>query len=210
MTAVLFDLDGTLWDACEVVTDSWNRTIASSPLGGRVLTLAEVRGIMGMQLQPIAARFFPDAEEALRMRVMQQCCDDECAVLRERGGRLYPGVPETLRQLAGDHFLAVVSNCQCGYIEAFLEAHGLADCFRDTICEGDTGRSKAENIRLLMRRNGLETAVYVGDTAGDEEAARLAEVPFIHAAYGFGTAAEPAAVLREFPSLASLLGKVVG
>lgn len=206
--AVLFDLDGTLWDACDVVTASWNHTIAASPLRGRVLTLAEVRGVMGLQLQPIAARFFPDAEETLRLRVMQQCCEDECTALREHGGRLFEGVPETLRQLARERFLAVVSNCQCGYIEAFLQAHGLADCFRDTICEGDTGRSKADNIRLLMMRNGLTDAVYVGDTEGDEAAARQAGVPFIHAAYGFGTAAAPDAVLRDFRRLPAFLENV--
>lgn len=203
--AALFDLDGTLWDACEVVTASWNRTIAASPLRGRVLTLAEVRGVMGLQLQPIAERFFPDVEETLRIRVMQQCCEEECAALREQGGQLFEGVPETLRQLAEGRFLAVVSNCQCGYIEAFLQAHGLGDCFRDTICEGDTGRSKADNIRLLMERNGLTDAVYVGDTEGDEAAARQAGVPFIHAAYGFGTAAKPCAVLRNFCGLPALL-----
>lgn len=37
-----------------------------------------------------------------------------------------------------------------------------------------------------MERNHLRRPVYVGDTAMDQEAARLAGIPFLHAAYGFG------------------------
>ena len=47
---------------------------------------------------------------------------------------------------------------------------------------------KGENIQLLMERNGVEGAVYVGDTQGDREAAELAGIPFVYAAYGFGDA----------------------
>ena len=46
-----------------------------------------------------------------------------------------------------------------------------------------------------MKRNNLRHAVYVGDTAGDERSARAAGLPFIFAAYGFGQAAAPDAVI---------------
>ena len=56
---------------------------------------------------------------------------------------------------------------------------------------------KAENIRLVVARNGLQHPVYVGDTKGDEEAAHAAGVPFVHAAYGFGRAVQPEAVIEK-------------
>ena len=37
-----------------------------------------------------------------------------------------------------------------------------------------------------MERNNIKSAVYVGDTMGDKEAAKDANIPFIYAAYGFG------------------------
>ena len=37
-----------------------------------------------------------------------------------------------------------------------------------------------------MERNRITSAAYVGDTQGDLEAARLAGIPFVWAAYGFG------------------------
>ena len=64
-----------------------------------------------------------------------------------------------------------------------------------------TGLSKGENIRLVMARNGIKRAVYVGDTNGDREAARFAGIPFLHAAYGYGSVPEADAVLRSFSDL---------
>ena len=50
---------------------------------------------------------------------------------------------------------------------------------------------------MVARRRGLHSPVYVGDTAMDEESAAEAGVPFIHAAYGFGRAAAPLAVIHS-------------
>jgi len=45
---------------------------------------------------------------------------------------------------------------------------------------------KGENIKIIIQRNELKKAVYVGDTIGDLEAANYADTPFIYASYGFG------------------------
>ena len=37
-----------------------------------------------------------------------------------------------------------------------------------------------------MQRNNIKKAIYVGDTEGDREAAKKANIPFIYASYGFG------------------------
>ncbi len=64
---------------------------------------------------------------------------------------------------------------------------------------------KGETIRLLMQRNGLRDAGYVGDTEGDERACHVAGIPFIHAAYGFGTAVTPDAVIQDIEELPACL-----
>ena len=58
-----------------------------------------------------------------------------------------------------------------------------------------------------MERNGIlqENAVYIGDTAGDEEAARYAGIHFIWAGYGFGKAMSPDAALTDIGELPSRL-----
>ena len=72
-----------------------------------------------------------------------------------------------------------MSNCQDGYVPAFLHAHKLGQYFADIEMSGRTGLDKGSNIKLIMERNNIESAVYIGDTEGDEKAARFAGIPFI-------------------------------
>ena len=68
---------------------------------------------------------------------------------------------ETVRELSRKYKLFIVSNCQSGYIEAFLKNTGLGEYFADYTCPGDTGKLKGENIRIIMERNGIKEAIYV-------------------------------------------------
>ena len=113
-----------------------------------------------------------------------------------------------LAKLGTGRRLFIVSNCQCGYIDAFLSSVGVADLFVDYEEWERTGLVKGENIRLVMNRNHVSKAVYIGDTQKDQDAAKLAGIPFIHAAYGFGKVQSPDAVIRslsELPDIADTL-----
>lgn len=185
---ILFDLDGTLWDAVEGICRGWNDGFVECGLEPR-LTVPQLRAYMGLLMEDIAARILPEiGDPAARMAVMEVCYRHQLAYLAEHGGTLYPGVEETLAALAERFPLCIVSNCQDGYIQCFLKAHGLERYFTDFECPGRTGQAKAGNIRLVAERNGFRAPVYVGDTQGDCDAAHAAGVPFLHAAYGFGTA----------------------
>lgn len=203
--SVIFDLDGTLWDSCRRVAESWHITLTERFGQTETPSAADVLSIMGMTGVQIADRFFrgigPDPLE-----VFQTCARDASAYLQTHGGDLYPGVKEMLRSLCAAQLpLFIVSNCQGGYIESFLSVTGLASYFKDFECEGRTGRSKTENIRLIVERNGLRAPVYVGDTAMDERSAAAAGLPFIHAAYGFGAAEHPIAVITAPQDLPNVL-----
>ena len=100
--------------------------------------------------------------------------------------------------------LFIVSNCQSGYIELFLEKTGLADCITDSECAGRTGLSKGPNIRLVADRNHLQNPVYVGDIDGDRQASEEAGVKFCHASYGFGKVERKDYVMKEFSDLMTL------
>ena len=52
--------------------------------------------------------------------------------------------------------------------------------------------------------------MYVGDTRMDEQSAREAGCPFIHAAYGFGESEAPDAVISAPAELVGLIGKLEG
>ena len=73
------------------------------------------------------------------------------------------------------------------------------------LCAGDTGVPKAETLGIAIEKWKLRSPVYVGDTAGDEASAGAAGMPFIHAAYGFGTAVRPACVISSPGELPGIL-----
>ena len=159
---------------------------------------------MGLQMDEIARRLFPGETSERQALLMDACVQAENAYLRKHGANLYPALQETLDVLHRRYPLYIVSNCQSGYIEAFLAAHRLEPFFSGFSCFGDTGYSKGENIRLLVAQQGLQYPWYVGDTQGDLEAARYAEVPFVHAAYGFGCADCADARIQTFSDLLQL------
>ena len=206
--AIIFDLDGTLWDAAETIAPAWNGYLEGRGIDLR-MTPDRCRSCCGKTLPEIAEFIFPEAEPAWREAVIEGCCDAECVPLAQRGGRLYPDEKAVLTALREEYLLAVVSNCGLGYIEAFFSGNRTGAFFDDYENAARTGLSKGENIRLVMERNGVERAVYVGDTTGDRAAARLAGIPFIHAAYGYGQVPEPDAAIQSLRELPEAVKKLL-
>ena len=99
---------------------------------------------------------------------------------------IYDGLEETVKCLSQQYPLFIVSNAHKGYIESFLEISGYTPYFTDHVCNGDNDLPKADNIRLIMDRHRLQSAVYAGDTLGDYQAAKAAGASFAFASYGFG------------------------
>ena len=207
-TAIIFDLDGTLWDATEQMLPAWNRVLKRYT-SRQPMTLEEVRSYMGKTVEEIAAAALPTVPEEQRVAIFNQCCIEELPWLTEHPGTIYPQVPQVLRQLAQNHPLYIVSNCQDGYIQTFLQVSGLGDCFVDFTCSGMTGLGKGSNIRLLMEKHQITRAVYVGDTQGDYNACQKAQVPFIHASYGMGTVEQPVRCINCFAELPAALERLV-
>ena len=186
---VLFDLNGTLWDAVGVTADTWVRVLADHPdLKPAVpMDTVHIKKYMGLTNEELAEVFFPGLPFEEVFALMMESCGWENRWLPERGGILYDGVNETLHALHEKGVrLFVVSNCQDGYIEAFLTAHHMYGIIEDWECTGRTGMCKADNIREVIRRNHLLHPVYVGDTVSDRNGADGAGIPFIYAKYGFG------------------------
>ncbi len=204
--AVLFDLDGTLWDSVDQLTPAWNRILAAY---GVSVTAPQLRALMGKTAEEFAAALLPEETPERGLAAVNACCREELTDLGITGGTLYPGLRPALEALGEKYALYIISNCQEGYIENFLEVHGFRDCFTGFL-DHSTGLSKGANSRLLMEREGVDKAVYVGDTQGDETAAREGGVPFIHAAYGFGRAEAPAETVDSPAGLPPAVDRLLG
>lgn len=210
MKNIIFDIDGTLWDSTDVVADSWNEAILVNTGVEAKLTGDRLKQLFGRTMEEIGRILLPDLDDEKRAQVCQACYDYEDAYLEKQSGVFYDGVTETLKALAKDYNLYVVSNCQLGYIETTLKYAQLTDVIKDHLCYGDTGLHKGETIKLLMKNNQLDEAIYVGDTQGDFEACEMAGIPMIFASYGFGKVDSPAYTItdiRELPALMEQLNK---
>lgn len=201
MDSIIFDLDGTLWDSRETVVLAWNKAIEQNDKIDHTLTKQHLKETMGLQMHEIMQKLFPHLNAEVHKELIQSCGEIEGDFLSERGGILYENLEEVLKALSEKYELYIVSNCQEGYIEAFYAYHGLDQYFRDFENPGRTGLSKGENIKLLMKRNGLEAPVYVGDTAGDQKAAEDAGIPFVYAKYGFGDVEKYDYAIERFDEL---------
>jgi phosphoglycolate phosphatase len=202
---VIFDLDGTLWDSAESVAESWNIEIRNEGLDITV-TADGIKRNMGKTMNEIADDLFGCLPEQERYALARRCEVFENSYIAEHGGNLFDGVRETLEELHRDGVsMSIVSNCQEGYIPAFLVSMDMKEYFDDYEEWGRSGLLKADNIRLVMERNGADKAIYVGDIQKDADASAKAGVPCIWAAYGFGHIAEPAGVLNKFSDLPELL-----
>jgi len=208
--AIIFDMDGTLWDSADNVAVSWNIAMEQFGYEREPINEADMQAVMGKTMDKIAEILFNKVEGEERAALLKLACEVENDYLREHGGVLYPEIRSTMEKLKEDYRLLIVSNCQAGYIEAFLDYYKFHDLVEDIECYGNNDKPKADNIALICERNNInkEDAVYVGDIQGDYDAATEAGVNFIHAAYGFGTIDAEVEKIDTFAELPEAVKKV--
>lgn len=207
--AIIFDLDGTLWDATAGITAAWQEVIDSEKIDVK-LTREAVKGCMGLPMDEIFLRLLPNIGDGMRVKMQQKCQQYENVYLSRHGGILYPNVEQTLDKLKNNGYdLYIVTNSQDGYVEAFFDSMKLRSYFTDYEMFGRTGLLKAENIRLVMCRNGIDNAVYVGDAQGDYDSSKIAKIPFVFASYGFGRVADYEYIIASFNELPEIIEKIL-
>lgn len=203
--SLIFDIDGTLWDSREIVAKGFNRQLVAEGHADLCITAEDLKALFGKTMTEIADIMLATLPRPDRYELMTRCMETEHAVMQEDPCQVgYPGVAETLTELAKRHRLFIVSNSQRGYPELTMEKLGIAHLFQGNLCFGDTGADKGTTIRTLMAKYGIEDAVYIGDTQGDYEASRLAGIPFVWASYGFGEPERFDAKIHAFTELTTL------
>ena len=204
MDSIIFDVDGTLWDSTEIVARSWSDYLQTEEHKDRTLTAKLLSSMFGQPLPDIARQLFPDVSEEEQLRLIDGCCQAEHRALLKECAPLYEDLEKALALLSAKYSLYIVSNCQSGYIEVFLEATGFGKYFKGHLCNGDNNLDKGSNIALIAQNYSMESPVYVGDTMGDFLSCRKAGVPFVFASYGFGKVPEPDKIITKPMDLVDL------
>ena len=204
--SLIFDIDGTLWDSRALIAEGYNIQLRKEGLHHLQTNEDVLLKLFGRTMSEIADNLFPDMSPEERYQLMDRCIASEDAYLSAHpcDTIAYPGIRPTMEALAGKHRLFIVSNGQKGYPQLVAKKLGVEHLVSGCLSYGDTGKCKAETIRILMRQHGVTDAVYVGDTQGDYEACRDAGIDFIWADYGFGTPEAYQAVIHCFADLLKL------
>ncbi|MGN0977205.1 MAG: HAD family hydrolase [Faecousia sp.] len=203
--SLIFDIDGTLWDSRALVAEGYNIQLKQEGLEHLCVDAETLKSLFGKVMTEIADQLFASIPKEERYGLMERCMATENRHLYDSPCQIgYPKVRETIEELAKNYRLFIVSNSQQGYPELCISKLGLTPYIEGHLCFGDTGTSKGQTIRTLMERYGIESCAYVGDTQGDYEATVEAGVPFIWAAYGFGTPESFARKIEAFEDLLRL------
>ena len=202
---LIFDLDGTLWDASASCVMAWNKALENKGVKDFVITQQLAHAFAGKLMDDIFNQYFLFLPKEEYQAMTNAYAEQEKFHMKEYGGVLYPDVRELLTELSEKYPLFIVSNCLSGYIENFLQQQQLEHLFTDYECSGNTGKPKAENIAAIITRNQLQSPVYVGDTMGDFDAAKKNQLPFIYAEYGFGTVEGHDYTINHFRQLKDIL-----
>lgn len=205
--AILFDLDGTLWNALDTITEAWNKAMKEHNLKYS-FSLETMKSFMGLTPKETAPLAFKDVDLNKGLEYFVLCLNEEIKYLRVYPGKLYEDEEEVLKELSKHYPLFIVSNSDKGYIEDYLNAYDFNKYFKDHVCAGDTDLEKWQNILYIKNKYQLEEIIYVGDTKKDLNESIKAGVKFIHASYGFGEIEEEVLKISKLRELPDLIKKV--
>ena len=212
---LVLDLDGTLVDSVPDLTTALNRLMAARHLPG--FAEAEVVRLVGDGALALVERAFAARGQATDAAALPDFLADYGAHAAVRT-RAFPGVPETLRALAGAGWtLAVCTNKPEAPARALLAALDL-DGFFAAIGGGDSFPVRKPDpghlLATLQAAGGSPArAVMAGDHHNDLLAAAGLGMPAIFAAWGYGgpeIGGQAAAVAQHFSELPAIATRLLG
>jgi len=178
-TAILFDLDGTLMDTLQDLTDSVNYTLAQFGLPEK--TPAQVRRIVGHGARNLVAQAVgrgadPEAALAVYWPHYVAHCRDHTAP--------YPGVLEVLEILKARYPVGIVSNKPDDQVQILCREY-----FPGVYALGESPaipKKPAPDMLLrAMKDLGADRCVFVGDGETDVLTAKNAGAPCLSVLWGF-------------------------
>ena len=191
---LIFDLDGTLFQAKPVVLLAARRLLGEmglkAPDEGTILKNAG-QGIDALLKNILPDDAEPDSAEpgAARVRILELMREavTEC-------GELFPGVREAVEHLYSEgHELVICSSSPEEYIETVLDFTEIEYAF-SRYYSVSAYSSKTDLISEIIKTD--TSAIVIGDTHGDIEAAHSNGLPAIAAMYGYGN--KPMLAAAEF------------
>ena len=181
-TGILFDLDGTLLDTLEDLTDSVNYTLEK--YGYPTRTLEQIRQAVSNGARNLTANSMAgQADDATVDRALADYQVHYATHCQDKT-RPYEGVLQALEVLKSRCPVGIVSNKPDSAVKALC-----ADYFPGLYALGETPdcprKPAADMVYKGMKAIGADRCIYVGDSEVDVLTAKNAEVPCLCVLWGF-------------------------
>ncbi len=184
MTGILFDLDGTLLDTLDDLTDSTNHVLAQFGYPGR--TKEEVRRFVGNGAAVLMAKAVPEgADSAAPLETFRRHYADHCQIKTKP----YDGICEALEILNRKYPIAIVSNKPDSAVKPLCSKY-----FPGIYAQGQTDsiarKPAPDMVYAAIKAIGVRKCIYVGDSEVDVLTGRNAGVPVLSVLWGLRTKEE--------------------
>lgn len=210
--AVTFDLDGTLLDSLDGITEAFNHMFAR--LGYPAMTVEEVARKTSVSLKDFVATFLRPEESEIGVKIFRDYYDH---IYLDRT-RMPSEARQALERIHGTVTAGIVTNKKGTYARSLAAHFGFADSMKAIIGAEDGFRAKPapDMLQEFLRTTGLDAqnTVYVGDAPIDIETAHNAGLDAIAVCGPVFSAQElalhrPRRVLSCISQLPKILGPVL-
>ena len=183
--ALIFDMDGTLWNAVDAYVACWNRAFLLHGIPFH-FSRHDLEKHLGKEIKIILQEVLPEYPQKVRddfFATTLKLCDE---FVLKKYAFLFPYVKEGLALLSTRYKLFILSNCEKGDVVKMMRFGGIEAFIYDYMEYGMNYMSKSENMLLLKKKYSLSFPVYIGDTDGDRIQTEKAGFPFVFVSYGHG------------------------
>lgn len=181
-TGILFDLDGTLLDTLQDLTDAVNYALAQYGCPPR--TAQQVRQAIGNGALRLIQQSLPGKENDPPAQQVLASYQRYYAANCQIKTRPYDGILESLDKMKSHYPIAIVSNKPDGAVKTLCRQH-----FGDVFALGESDdcprKPAPDMVHKAMEVLGVDTCIYVGDSEVDVMTARNAGVPCLSVLWGF-------------------------
>lgn len=202
---IIFDLDGTLVDTAQDITNALNHAV--EPFGIPPLSIGETTALVGEGITRLMEKVLGDRYGALGAEVQGRFIEHYTGHLTEYSAP-YPNVRETLERLEGLK-KAVISNKRENLSRRLLEALDLDRHFALVVGSDTVSERKPSALPILHVLSALGAgpgeSIMVGDSNYDIEAGKRAGLKTVAVTYGY----RDRSVLKDADHMIEDMGELI-
>ncbi|MDE4085397.1 HAD hydrolase-like protein [Planococcus maritimus] len=177
MKAIIFDMDGTLFQTDTILEQSLEEAFVVLRERGDWQGAAPIeayRNIMGVPLPAVWEALLPGKSDETKREMDAYFLERLIVNINEGKGVLYPDVTEVFAGLSAEGYqMFIASNGLVRYLAAIVEYFGLNEWVKETFSiEQAESSDKAELVRMIIEKYDVTEGAVVGDRLSDIRAAK--------------------------------------